>query len=55
MTEATLEIDVSILGRIGELGRPIVRRKVDQLLTQFFRNVGRKLAGGSAAQTRPWY
>ena len=54
-TEATLEIDISILGRIGELGQPIVRRKVDQLLTRFFRNVGRKLAGGNAAQTRPWY
>ena len=55
VTEATLEIDISILGRIGELGRPIVRRKVNQLLTRFFRNVGRKLAGDNAAQTRPWY
>ena len=39
-TDVTLDIHIDVLGRIGELGRPIIRRKVDHLLSRFFRNIG---------------
>src|SRR3954468_10160134 len=33
-TELAVESDVNILGRIGEFGQPIIRKKADQMLQQ---------------------
>ena len=38
-----LDSDVTILGRLGDLGRPIMKRKADQLIVDFARNVAREL------------
>jgi carbon monoxide dehydrogenase subunit G len=38
MTELRVESDATVMGRIGEFGQPIIRRKADQLLAEFARN-----------------
>ncbi len=42
-TELLVETDVNILGRIGEFGQPIIRKKADQMLQQFVENMKRQL------------
>lgn len=44
-TELVVETDVSILGKIGEFGQPIIRRKADQMLQEFVNNIKKQLAG----------
>ena len=44
-TEMEMETDVSILGKIGEFGQPIIRKKADQMLGQFVDNIKKQLAG----------
>ena len=44
-TEMDMETDVSILGKIGEFGQPIIRKKADQMLAQFVDNIKKQLAG----------
>ena len=44
-TEMDMETDVSILGKIGEFGQPIIRKKADQMLSQFVDNIKKQLAG----------
>lgn len=39
-----LQSDVAILGRIGELGQPVIKRKADQTMAGFAENVRRALA-----------
>jgi carbon monoxide dehydrogenase subunit G len=42
-TELVVETDVNILGKIGEFGQPIIRKKADQMLQQFIDNIKRQL------------
>ena len=42
-TELVVETDVNILGKIGEFGQPIIRKKADQMLQQFVENMKRQL------------
>jgi carbon monoxide dehydrogenase subunit G len=35
--------DITLLGRIGELGQPLIRRRTDQLLAEFAESVAREL------------
>jgi len=44
-TELLVETDVNILGKIGEFGQPIIRRKADQMLQEFVENIKKQLAG----------
>lgn len=44
-TELVVETEVSILGKIGEFGQPIIRRKADQMLQEFVNNIKKQLAG----------
>lgn len=44
-TELLVETDVSILGKIGEFGQPIIRKKADQMLQEFVENIKKQLAG----------
>jgi carbon monoxide dehydrogenase subunit G len=44
-TELVVETDVSILGKIGEFGQPIIRKKADQMLQEFVANIKKQLAG----------
>ncbi len=44
-TEFLVETDVNILGKIGEFGQPIIRKKADQMLREFVENIKKQLAG----------
>jgi carbon monoxide dehydrogenase subunit G len=43
-TELQVETDVNILGKIGEFGQPIIRKKADQMLNEFVQNIKKQLA-----------
>jgi carbon monoxide dehydrogenase subunit G len=45
-TELIVDSDVNILGKIGEFGQPIIRKKADQMLTEFVQNIKKQLASG---------
>jgi carbon monoxide dehydrogenase subunit G len=43
-THLTIDTDLTILGRIGEFGQPVIRKKADALLAEFARNLQSALA-----------
>ena len=43
-TELLVDTDVSIMGKIGEFGQPIIRRKADAMLKEFVENIKKQLA-----------
>ena len=43
-TRVQIDTDLAVLGKIGEFGQPIIRRKADALLEEFARNVRSTLA-----------
>ena len=38
-TELRMETDAQVLGRIGEFGQPVIRKKADQTVTEFALNL----------------
>ena len=42
-TELSVESDVNILGKIGEFGQPIIRKKADAMLQDFVKNIKAQL------------
>ena len=44
-TELNIETDTTFLGRLGELGQPLIRRKAQSTIEEFARNLSRELAG----------
>jgi uncharacterized protein len=44
-TEFLVETDVNILGKIGEFGQPIIRKKADSMLKEFVENIKKQLTG----------
>lgn len=47
-TDLHITTDAQIMGRIGDFGQPIIKRKADQIVQEFARNLQREVAGGSA-------
>lgn len=45
-TELAVHADASILGKLGEFGQAVMRRKADQIVGEFARNVARKIEAG---------
>ena len=43
-TRVQIETDLAVLGKIGEFGQPIIRKKADALLEEFARNLRSALA-----------
>jgi carbon monoxide dehydrogenase subunit G len=43
-TTMTVETECTLLGKIGEFGQPVIRKKADQLLQEFAANISRALA-----------
>jgi carbon monoxide dehydrogenase subunit G len=43
-TRVRIDTDLTVLGKIGEFGQPVIRRKADTLLAEFARNLGSALA-----------
>jgi carbon monoxide dehydrogenase subunit G len=44
-TQLMVETDVNILGKIGEFGQPIIRKKADSMLKEFVENIKKQLTG----------
>ena len=44
-TELAVETGLTILGKIGEFGQPIIRKKADDMMQQFARNVSLQMTG----------
>ncbi len=44
-TDLVVETDVNILGKIGEFGQPIIRKKADSMLKEFVENIKKQLTG----------
>ena len=43
-TRVQIDTDLAVLGKIGEFGQPVIRKKADALLEEFVRNVRSTLA-----------
>jgi carbon monoxide dehydrogenase subunit G len=43
-TRVRIDTDLAVLGRIGEFGQPVIRKKADALLEEFARNLRSALA-----------
>lgn len=43
-TELTISTDTTFMGRLGELGQPLIRRKAQSTIEEFARNLSRELA-----------
>ena len=43
-TRLAIETDLAVLGKIGEFGQPVIRKKADGLLEEFARNLKSALA-----------
>src|SRR5687768_1748062 len=43
-TRLSIETDLTVLGKIGEFGQPIIKKKADTLLEEFARNLQSALA-----------
>jgi carbon monoxide dehydrogenase subunit G len=48
-TRVKIDTDLSVLGKIGEFGQPVIKSKADALLEAFARNLGATLAVEGAA------
>ena len=44
LTELVVDTDVNILGKIGEFGQPIIRKKADSMLKEFVDNIKKQLS-----------
>ena len=42
-TELDIETDTTFMGRLGELGQPVIRRKAQSTIKEFARNLARQL------------
>lgn len=42
-TELLIETDTTFMGRLGELGQPVIRRKAQATIEEFARNLAREL------------
>ena len=42
-TELNIETDTTFMGRLGELGQPVIRRKAQSTIEEFARNLSREL------------
>ena len=43
-TELVLNTDTTFIGRLGELGQPLIRRKANNTMEEFARNLARQLS-----------
>lgn len=48
-TELHIHTDAAIMGKLGEFGQPVIRKKADQIVQEFARCVSREAGAGRAA------
>lgn len=46
-TDLIISTNANLLGRLGEFGQPVIRKKADSMLQEFARNLQAKLAAGA--------
>ena len=46
-TEMVIETDTTFMGRLGELGQPVIRRKAQSTIQEFAKNLSRELEARS--------
>jgi carbon monoxide dehydrogenase subunit G len=51
-TDLTIHTDASILGKIGQFGQAVMKKKADQIVGEFARNMSSKLGGMEADDER---
>ena len=49
-TELDIETDTTFMGRLGELGQPVIRRKAQSTIEEFARNLSRATVGKGLGQ-----
>ena len=47
-TELLVALEVHVLGKIGEFGQPVMRKKADAMLQEFAQRVSQQLLGQQA-------
>ena len=47
-TEVAIETDTTFMGKLGEIGQPVIRRKAQQTIEEFARNLASALAARSS-------
>jgi uncharacterized protein len=43
-TELVVNTDANVLGKLGEFGQPVMRKKADTIMQEFARNISRRVA-----------
>ena len=51
-TRLSVETDVNLFGKIGEFGQPMIKKKADQMMTEFSNNLA-GMVGAAPAATGP--
>jgi len=51
-TDVAIHTDASILGKLGQFGQAVIRKKADQILAEFASNMSKKLSTETAAPVR---
>lgn len=46
-TDVVIHTEASILGKLGEFGQAVMRRKADQIMGEFAKNMQREIAAGA--------
>ena len=49
-TEVNIHTESSILGKLGEFGQAVMRKKADQIIAEFARNMAKELTAGQARE-----
>ena len=50
-TRLTVETDLNLFGKVGEFGQSIVKKKADQMMGEFAKNVAARVADASPSGT----
>lgn len=48
-TDLVVDADLNLMGRLGQLGQPVIRHRADEVLRQFAQNVGRRASQATAS------
>ncbi len=48
-TELDIHTDASIMGKLGEFGQAVIRKKADQIIAEFARNISREVGTPASA------
>ncbi len=48
-TQLKLDTDATVMGRIGEFGQPIIKKKAEQMMNEFAKNLENAITSGAAS------